>query len=199
MTKIFDVLPGFVYAIVVAILLGLLGLQTVRISGLKGEVSDATTKLAAAKIKSAEFKKQVATLTKEASEKAREFELKLTQGSKENAREIANETTSVAALGNTAVAAQPRLREYITKYIETPGPARAPTESSCAGFIAAEKARTIGLLLESCNATTISDGKELEGLATQVRGLQRHNENIEKAYEAYSKEVVETKPDDSAK
>lgn len=150
--KAFDLIPGWVYAAVVAALLVLSGVFYVR--------------MASAQISLANHKTEVAENTRKAEKAARDKE----QEMRKNADQIAKEAEKRREdLVNSIASSQQlvsRLRDEIQRLNARPMPSD-PRLAACVG-----EARVPRELLGSCAERYRGVAEEADGLRSQVKGLQ---------------------------
>lgn len=191
MNKLLALLPLNVWLIVIGLVLaaagGLYAMQASKLTTVQKELADSKVLLAQAREISAERAGKIATLTREASEKARAYETQLAKTAAENASATASNQTKIAELGAALADAQRRVRAPAIAAYATAGgtgPDRATTDPA-PGLSFEARAQKLGLLLETCRAEVDSDAGELEQIAEQTRGLQRHVEVIERSYDDF--------------
>lgn len=178
MTKIFDIVPGFAWAIVFGLLLAFCTAQSVRLAGSKSSLADAEIALSKARVTAAERAGAIATLTAKAQESARENENKMAAAAKGNVHAIEIEKAASAAALSAARLDAAGLRQRINAFATGGGAGQAAPGTS-AGLSLADRASRLGDVLETCSSEAIEDAGELEQLAGQVRGLLGHVKVVE--------------------
>lgn len=152
--KIFDLVPGWIYAIIVAALLVLSGACYVAWSG------------TAAKF--AAYKAEVAEATRQAEADARAAERIMQRKTEKIADEAQKRQEELAARVVAAANAAASLRDGIAALNARP----APADPGAASF--AREASTARELLGACAERYRSVAAEADGLSGQVAGLQRY-------------------------
>lgn len=179
MLKILDLVPSWVYAAVIAVLLLGYGLKD---KALSAEVA-AHSKTAA---NYADYREKVAVRDRKATEVAlaeterqRELERMRNKVASEADRVFLYEK-SVAHQRIAAAADRERVLNDTIDVLTAPRPAEggAGGGDTAAARRAEETAAALGGLLKTCRAEGRSDAEELEGLAGQVRALIRRYESL---------------------
>lgn len=150
--KVFDLVPGFVWAIVCAVLLLATGTSYVR---MKSAQSDLTS-----------YHTQVAENTRKAEADARLKEQAMQRQTERIANEAAKRQTVLAARVATVTLAAGQLRDDIDRLNARP----APTSAESAAY--AGEARTARQLLGACTEEYRSMAHDADQLREQVSGLQ---------------------------
>jgi ATPase subunit of ABC transporter with duplicated ATPase domains len=158
MWKIFDFVPGVLWAALLAIAVAAATVNQVRISGYKGQIAEI-------KAQAAEAAKQA-----EASARAKERQMqteveRITEDAYKKQQELA---ARVAATSASVIS----LRDTIARLNARP----APSGPGAAAF--AGEARTARELLGSCSAEYRSLAQDADGLRDQVIGLQQYITSI---------------------
>lgn len=186
MSKIFDLVPDVAWAASL-VLLGLFAMaQTFRLDATKVDLAKSLVAIAEARATASDRLATIATLTRENSEKAREFETQAAKTAAENADANATSQTKIAELGAALADVQRRVRApAIAAYATGGRGSSGPTPDPALGVSFEDRAEKLGVLLETCRSEVDSDAAEFEQLAEQTRGLQGHVKVIEQAYGDY--------------
>lgn len=158
--KVFDLIPGVVWAIVCAGLALLLGVQTMRYSHL-----DATHKA---------YKAEVTTATLESEQKARATEQSLRQQVERIAANAQERQTQLARRTADASAALAGLRDTIYRLDARPAAANSVAAS------VDHEARTARELLGACATEYRSVAEGADALRDQVTALQEYAASVSK-------------------
>ena len=158
MWKLFDLMPGWVYAAVCAVLLVVAG---------GSYVLYARTQVAFSA-----FKAEVAEATKKAEEEARAAERNMQRKTERIARDAAKREKELAGRVATAANAAASLRDQINALNARPAPAD-PQSAALAG-----EARTARELLGACSERYRAVAATADGLASQVSGLQQFANDV---------------------
>lgn len=158
MLKIFDFVPGWVWAVLLALALAVSGVNYVR-------MTHAQMKLAA-------YQAEVAENIRKAEADARAKEQALHKEAERIANEAANKQTVLAARTVAAERANDRLRDEIARLNARP----IPADPGAAAF--AHEARAARELLGACAERYRAVATDAEGLVDQVVGLQDFAKNV---------------------
>lgn len=151
--KVFDLVPGWLYAAVCAALLVVAGVSYVSASRTSAAFAD--------------YRAQVAENTRTAEADARAREQDLQRKNERIARELAEREKELAARVAAAAHAVGVLRDYIAFLNARP----APADPGSAAF--AREARAARELLAACSERYRAVATDAQGLSDQVTGLQR--------------------------
>lgn len=158
MWKVFDLVPGWVYAAVCAVLLLVAGGFYVL--------------YAREQVKFAAFKTEVAEATKKAEEEARAAERNMQRKAERIARDATKREKELAGRVATAANAAASLRDQINALNARP----APADPQSAAL--AVEARTARELLGTCSDRYRAVAATADGLAAQVTGLQQFTAEV---------------------
>jgi hypothetical protein len=171
--KVFDIIPGWVWALVVAGALaagfGLYGVEVVAHSGTKVKLAEQITE-------TARKENERATVAQEAAElRAEVSELRAKEAQEINDEVQAEKQRTAAAVAGESAAKQ--------RLLELTAESNRPSSSEGSGDPKAlrraeERAAAFGGLLATCDAVAESLGRDVEDLATQVRGLIRSYDSL---------------------
>lgn len=150
--KVFDLVPGFVWAIVCALALSTAGANYVRMASAKGEL--------------ATYRAEVAQSTQKAESEARAKEREMRTQVDRIAENAAKKQTVLAARVAAADIVVGRLRDEITRLNSRPAPSD-PATAAIAG-----EARTARELLGACAERYKAVARDTDELRDQVTGLQ---------------------------
>lgn len=156
--KVFDLVPGFVWAAIVAVLLLVTGVSYVRMTHAKGEL--------------AEYRTVVAENTRKAEVAARAKEQAMQKQTERIANNAAQNQTILAARVATTQLIAGQLRDDIDRLNARPAPAD-PGAAAIAG-----EARTARQLLGACTEEYRSVAKHADELRDQVTGLQDYATSV---------------------
>lgn len=156
-TKLFDLVPGFIWALIVALLAILLGVQTIRYDHTATAFK--------------QYKAEVATATLEAEQKARETEQSLRQQVERIAANVQERQNQLARRAADATAALAGLRNALDA-------SQAASDSSPAACT--HDARTVRELLGACAAEYRGMAEGADILRNQVTGLQEYAAGVSK-------------------
>lgn len=158
MWKIFDVVPGAVWAGLLAVAVLLAGVNYVRMSSAKQELAN--------------FKAEVAENTRKAEAEARTREQAMRRQVERIAENEAAKTQKLAARIATADLVARSLRDDIEKLNASP----TPGNPEAAAF--AQQARTARELLGACSTEYRSVAEEVDRRGIQIAGLQDYAQNV---------------------
>lgn len=150
--KVFDIIPGWVYAAVVAALLVVSGLFYVRLNVAKAAL--------------AEYRAEVAENTRKAETEARRKEQEMQKHADQTARNAHKREATLAANAARARDVANSLRDEIDRLNSRPMP-DDPRLAACFG-----EANTARELLGSCTEEYRGVAEKADGLRDQVTGLQ---------------------------
>lgn len=159
MWKVFDMVPGVVWAAMCAVLLGASALSYARLKG-------AQTELAQVRAEFATYKSEVAENTRKAEAEARVKEQAMQRQAERVANEAAKKQTVLAARAATTELVAGQLRDEITRLNGRP----TPTDPVAAAI--AREASTARKLLGACSEEYRSVAQGADQLRDQVIGLQ---------------------------
>lgn len=158
MWKIFDMVPGVIWAGLLALALLISGINYVRMASAKQEL--------------ATYKAEVAENTRQAEAQARAKEQVLQRQAERIANDAAKKQTVLAARAATTELAAGQLRDEIARLNARPAPA-SPELAALVG-----EARTARELLGACAAEYRGVAKAADELRDQVSGLQEFTANV---------------------
>lgn len=156
--KVFDLVPGFVWAAICAALLLVSGVSYVRMINAKGEL--------------ATYRAEVAENTRKAESAARDKERAMRTQVDRIANNAAKKQTELASRVADAAASAASLRDDIERLNARP----APTDAQSAAF--AGEARIARQLLGSCTQEYRSVAQVADELRDQVTGLQDYATSV---------------------
>lgn len=156
--KVFDLVPGFVWAAICAVLLLVSGVSYVRMTNAKGEL--------------ATYRAEVAENTRKAESAARAKEQAMRTQVDRIAQNAAKKQTELASRVADASASAASLRDDIERLNARP----APADPQSAAF--ANEARTARQLLGSCTKEYRSVAQAADELRDQVTGLQDYATSV---------------------
>lgn len=159
MWKIFDIVPGVVWAAMCAVLLGASALSYVRLKSAQSEVAEVRAEFST-------YKSEVAENTRKAEAEARTKEQAMQRQAERVAHEVAKKQTVLAARAATTELVAGQLRDEIARLNARPAPA-----DPVAAAIAREAA-TARQLLGACSEEYRSVAQGADQLRDQVTGLQ---------------------------
>lgn len=156
--KLFDLVPSWVYAIALAVLLAALGWSRIE--------------LASARQEHATYRAEVAENTRQAEAAARATEQRMQRENERIANEASMRERRLAANVATSRVATDSLREHVERLNARP----APADSGAAAY--AGEAAAARELLGACAAEYRAVAEGADGLRDQVMGLQEWVEKI---------------------
>ena len=159
MWKIFDVVPGVVWAALCAALVVATGFSYVRLKNAQAEVFRVEAQFST-------YKAEVAENTRKAEAEARIKEQAMQRQSERVANEVAKKQSVLAARASTTELVAGQLRDEIARLNSRP----APTDPSIAAI--AREASTARKLLGTCSTEYRGVAQGADSLRDQVTGLQ---------------------------